>query len=259
MKRIVFLLAVVSLCKTMAFGQKQYEMVIEKSDGSEIVVNVKEVISVSFRERGSSPEGNDTAFTTCPDSNHPHMIDLGLPSGTKWACCNVGASAPEEYGNYYAWGETQPKSVYDWDTYEWGSNWYQLTKYITNSSYGTVDNDTTLDAQDDAATANWGAPWRMPSQSQIQELLSSTTPTRTTQNGVNGQRFTGPNGGTIFLPAAGGRWDSDLGGAGSYGYYWSSTLYENGPSHAYYLSFYGGHAFWDGNYRDYGLSVRPVR
>ena len=188
--------------------------------------------------------------TTCPDSNHPHMIDLGLPSGTKWACCNVGASTPEGYGNYYAWGETQPKSVYSWDTYQYGSsknNVVNIGSDIAGTSY-------------DAATANWGAPWRMPSLTQIQELLNSCTSTWTAQNGVYGRKFVGPNGGTIFLPAAGIRWDGELYYAGSYGDYWSSTLYESSPRSACGLYFDSYDAGWYRNgYRYYGQSVRPVR
>ena len=187
--------------------------------------------------------------TTCPDGNHPHMIDLGLPSGTKWACCNVGASAPEEYGNYYAWGETSPKSVYNWDTYQYGSSWDNVVN-IGSDIAGT---------QYDAATANWGAPWRMPSLTQIAELRDNCTSTWTTQNGVNGRKFTGPNGGTIFLPAAGYRWDSDLYSAGSYGRYWSSTLYESGPGIACSLGFSSLSAYWYSYSRFYGRSVRPVR
>ena len=187
--------------------------------------------------------------TTCPDGNHPHMIDLGLPSGTKWACCNVGASAPEEYGNYYAWGEIQPKNVYNRDTYQ----------YYQNGNYVNIGSDI-AGTQYDAATANWGAPWRMPSLTQINELLNNCTSTWTTQNGVNGRKFTGPNGGTIFLPAAGSRWFSDLSSAGSYGYYWSSALYESNPYCAYLLVFYSDNAHWNYKYdRFNGHSVRPVR
>jgi hypothetical protein len=186
----------------------------------------------------------------CPDSNHPHMINLGLPSGTKWACCNVGASTPGDYGNYYAWGETQPKSVYDINTYQF---------YNSNTGYVNIGSDIAGTSYD-AATANWGAPWRIPSLAQITELLNNTTSTWTTENGVYGRKFTGSNGGTVFLPAAGRRWNSGLDGAGSSGRYWSSSLYESGPGLAYGLSFYSGGADWySGDGRYYGRSVRPVR
>lgn len=190
-------------------------------------------------------------YTSCPDHNHPHMIDLGLPSGTLWACCNVGASAPEEYGNYYAWGETWPKSVYDSDTYQF---------YNSNTGYVNIGSDIAGTSYD-AATANWGAPWRMPSVEQIDELLKNTTSTWTTENGVYGRKFTGSNGGTLFFPAAGGRWSSGLSRAGSDGYYWSSTLSEDySHSHwAYYLYFHSGSAIWIDVIRYSGQSVRPVR
>ena len=191
--------------------------------------------------------------TTCPDANHPHMIDLGLPSGTKWACCNVGASAPEGYGNYYAWGETQPKSVYHYDTYQYYNGnldypdcWINIGSDIAGTQY-------------DAATANWGAPWRMPSLTQIQELVNNCTFTWTTMNGVNGRKFTGPNGGTIFLPAAGYRRLDEFDNLGSCSICWSSTLNESGPCCAYCSWFDSDDADWGYGYRFGGLSVRPVR
>ena len=192
--------------------------------------------------------GDEISYTSCPDDHHPHMIDLGLPSGTKWACCNVGASTPEGYGNYYAWGETQPKDVYSQDTYQ----------YYQDGSYVNIGSDIAGTGYD-AATANWGSPWRMPSLAQIQELLNNTTSTWTTQNEVNGMKFTGSNGGSVFLPAAGYRWSDELSYAGSRGYYWSSTLYESSPISAYYLYFYSGFAGWGSDRRYDGQSVRPVR
>jgi hypothetical protein len=178
------------------------------------------------------------------------MIDLGLPSGTLWACCNVGANAPEEYGNYYAWGETQPKGVYDSDTYQF---------YNSNTGYVNIGSDIAGTSYD-AATANWGAPWRMPSKAQIQELVNNTTSTWTTENGVYGRKFTGSNGGALFFPAAGYRWNSELYYAGSYGYYWSSMLGEGSPYNVGSLYFSSRDAYWYvfGS-RYYGLSVRPVR
>ncbi len=201
---------------------------------------------------GDNGNGNNGGggFKSCPDSNHPHMIDLGLPSGTLWACCNVGASKPEEYGNYYAWGETQPKSVYDSDN-------YQL--YNSNTGYVNCGSDIAGTSYD-AATANWGAPWRMPSKAQINELLNNTTSTWTTENGVYGRKFTGSNGGTVFLPAAGNRWNSGLRYAGSGGFCWSSTLVGSAPDSAFYLCFTSGTAGCNGNGGcNGGQSVRPVR
>lgn len=193
----------------------------------------------------------DEPNTSCPDSNHPHMIDLGLPSGTKWACCNVGASKPEDYGDYYAWGETQPKEVYNWRTY--------IHCDGSEGTFHDIGSDI-AGTQYDAATANWGAPWRMPSKEQFEELISNCTSVWTTENGVNGRRFTGTNGTTIFLPAAGFRAISDLHRAGSYGYYYSSTIYESYPDIAWRI-FFDWEDVYTGQdpfpYR--GQSVRPVR
>ncbi len=146
------------------------------------------------------------SFLTCPDDHHPHMIDLGLPSGTKWACCNEGASTPEDYGGYYAFGQV--------------------------SSAPTLD--------------------------QIKELVNCCSYTWTTQNGVKGGRFTGPNGASVFLPAAGYRYRGDLYDAGSGGYYWSSTQTPYNTDYAYSLHFYSGRANWGSYGRFDDLSVRPV-
>ena len=186
-------------------------------------------------------------------------IDLGLPSGTKWATCNVGASSPEEFGGYYAWGETEEKDNYSWSTYKWCRGSYDTqTKYCTDSSYGTVDNKTTLDPEDDVAHVKWGGTWRMPTLDEQKELLNKCTWNWTTQNGVNGYTVTGPNGNSIFLPAAGYRSGAGADGRGSYGVCWSSSLGSNRSNSAYYLSFYSGYHDWSYYSRCYGRSVRPV-
>lgn len=191
--------------------------------------------------------------------NGYEYVDLGL--SVKWATCNVGASSPEEYGDYFAWGEIEPKEVYDWSTYKYGS-YDSLTKYNTDSSYGTVDNKTTLDLSDDAARANWGGNWRMPTDTEILELIDNCTWTWTTQNGVYGCKVTSyKNGKSIFLPATGWRIDSGLHDAGSHGHYWSSSLDTVNTDCAevlvsYYLS---GVGVYRGSIsRSFGLSVRPV-
>ncbi|MBO5677478.1 MAG: fimbrillin family protein [Bacteroidaceae bacterium] len=188
-----------------------------------------------------------------------NAVDLGLPSGTLWADRNVGADAPEAYGDYFAWGETETKDNYAWSTYKWcnGSDRTQ-TKYCTNSSYGTVDNKTVLELEDDAAYVNMGAEWRMPTLTEQIELLDNCTWEWTTQNGVNGRKVTGPNGNSIFLPAAGYRYGSSLSNAGSYGYFWSSSLNESHPYGAYILCFYSGSYDWGYYGRYYGRSVRAV-
>lgn len=199
-----------------------------------------------------------------PPDTHEY-VDLGLPSGTKWATTNVGADKPEDYGDYFAWGETTPKDVYDWSTYKWCNGTHNtLTKYCANSSHGYngfVDNKTELDPEDDAATVNWGPEWRMPSYAQIQELLGNCTSQWTTMNGVNGRMFTSNiNGATLFLPAIGYCWGGGQYNVGTRGIYGSRTLRVESPNFAYHLSFDSGSAYCDGNNfaRYYGLSVRPV-
>lgn len=188
-------------------------------------------------------------------------VDLGLPSGTLWATCNVGANSPEEYGSYFAWGETQPKETYDWSTYQYCNGSY-LTKYCYDASLGYngfTDNLTVLQPSDDAATANWGDDWRMPTKAEWEELYNNTTVTWTTQNGVFGRLFTASNGNRLFLPAAGYCWVDDLYDVGSYGYYWSSSLMPDYPGGAW--RFYVNSDYCDMDYydRNYGLSVRAVR
>jgi hypothetical protein len=188
-----------------------------------------------------------------------NAVDLGLPSGTLWADRNVGAATPEAYGDYFAWGETEPKDYYYWDSYKWYNGSYDtLTKYCTYSSEGTLDNKRTLDLEDDAAYVNMGSEWRMPTTDEQYELLHNCTWTRTTQNGVNGYKVTGDNGNSIFLPAAGYRCDGDLGNVGSCGDYWSSSLSGGGSVWAFGLHFGSDSYYWDANYRYYGRSVRAV-
>ncbi len=224
---------------------------------------IDNLIAQIQKKQASIPDASSISSHTslsCPDSNHPHLIDLGLPSGTKWACCNVGASRPEDYGGYYSWGETTTKSTYDWSNYKWCRGAFdKLTKYCTQSSYGTVDNKTVLEPSDDAAHANWGNSWCMPTYAQCKELLDKCTHVWTTVNGVSGRKFTGPNGASIFLPAAGSRLGTDSDYRGSNGYYWSSTLGESCPYSAYVLYFLSGTANVSSLDRSYGRSVRPVR
>ena len=208
------------------------------------------MVKIMGKELRAVPSTDFPKLLTCPDDHHPHAIDLGLPSGTKWCCCNVGASTPEGYGGYYAWGETSEKSVYNMATYAY---------YNSNTGWVNIGSDI-AGTQYDAATANMGAPWRMPSLTQQQELISNCSSQWMQQNGVNGTLVTGPNGGQIFLPAAGRRWGDYLGYAGSNGNYWSGSLYPSDDSYACYLDFYSVSWRWYYYYyyRDSGLSVRAV-
>ena len=198
-----------------------------------------------------------------PEAAH-EWVDLGLPSGTLWATCNIGADNPEDYGDYFAWGETEPKEQYDWTTYKWCNGSYNtLTKYCSNSDYGAngfVDNKKELDPEDDAAYVNWGPSWRMPTIEQLKELCERCTWQWTTRNGVNGQLVTGPNGKTMFLPAAGYPSGGSLITAGSYGYYRSRTLYSDWPCYAYFLRLDSDDSgLWGYNQRSIGWTVRAVR
>ncbi|MBO5086492.1 MAG: DUF1566 domain-containing protein [Paludibacteraceae bacterium] len=184
-------------------------------------------------------------------------VDLGLPSGLKWATCNVGATVSTDFGDYFAWGEVEPKKDYSWDTYKYGTE-DNLTKY--NSS----DNKTVLDPEDDAAHVNWGGKWRMPTKEEMEELDENCTFLYTSKIDVNGYsvfgyKVTGPNGNTIFLPAAGYMNEGTFYYAGSDGYYWSSSRYTDSPRYADSMHFNSENANWgfcpD---RNYGRSVRPV-
>ena len=198
------------------------------------------------------------------DYNGHEYVDLGLLSGLKWASMNVGATKPEEYGYYFSWGETVPKEVYDWSTYKWCNGAYnKLTKYCTYSSYWDstepIDNKTTLDLEDDAARANWGGSWRMPTDAEWTELMYYCTWTWTTQNGVYGRLVTSKiNSNSIFLPAAGVRSGADLVDGGGYGFYWYSSLITDYPCSAFYVRFFSGDVYRRGIFRADGSSVRPV-
>lgn len=203
----------------------------------------------------------DIRPTTEPEN--VQAVDLGLPSGIKWASCNIGAEKPEDSGNYYAWGEVLPKDYYSWATYKYANgNGNKFTKYCNNASYGDngfTDNKTTLAPEDDAAQVSWGGSWRMPTDAEWAELIANCTWTWTTQNGINGYQVTGKtNSNSIFLPAAGFRYGTNLRNVGTYGYYWSSSLYESRPSCAWRLSFGSGDVGKGNSDRSDGQSIRPV-
>ena len=199
-------------------------------------------------------------------------VDLGLPSGLKWAKCNLGASKPSESGDFYSWGEIAPKTWFQWETYKWmqagQSDEKHITKYtiadgeteaIWYDSSGAFigDNKTVLVAADDAATANLGSPWRMPTVDEIQELRDKCTWTWTTQDGVNGCQVDGPNGNAIFLPATGYIADIFLVYKGDSGYYWSSSL--SPLSHdAWLFNFSSVNHAVAHEHRRCGVFVRPV-
>jgi len=215
--------------------------------------------------------------------------DLGLPSGLKWATCNVGASTPEEYGDYFAWGEIEPYYVsqdplvwkdgkgegYDWLSYRWCmGDEYSIVKYINQIEYLTptgvairvvygLDNKTTLELRDDAASRNWWGDWRMPTMAEFTELCDNCTITWTTRKGVSGSLFTSKNNGkSVFFPAAGERYGTYLSGSGEYGWkigvYWSSSLCPNNLYRAGLLVVEEDESYTTYRDRCAGLSVRPV-
>ena len=187
----------------------------------------------------------------------PEAIDLGL--SVKWASFNLGATSPEDYGYYFAWGETGPKEEYYSFTYEWCNAYNKLTKYVTDSEDGIVDNRTELEAADDAAKAHLGGDWQIPSIDDWKELNSTNcTWEWTTEKGVNGYKVTSYNGNSIFLPAAGYRSGANLIGAGSNGYYWSRSL-DADDTYGWGLGFYSDFWYTNSSFRDNGQSVRAVQ
>ena len=233
--------------------------------------------------RATANDGSGV-FASCSVVVFAEKVDMGIKTSdgktlywsTRNLCENGFVNSPEEYGDYYAWGETEPyyssqspltwkngkSEGYNWASYKWcnGSS-STLTKYNTNSSYGTVDKKTVLESSDDVASVKLGGKWRMPTDAEWTELLTKCTWTWTDNyngTGVKGQIVTATNGNSIFLPAAGNRGGKGRSGAGSYGFYWSSSLYTGFPLSARYVHFYSDNV----NGRDYnrfhGLSVRPV-
>lgn len=177
-------------------------------------------------------------------------VDLGLPSGTKWASCNIGATNPEDYGDYFAWGETETKSNYTESTYSYydslDSTYIDIGTNIAGTRY-------------DVATVKWGSSWCMPTSTQIDELISNCTWTWTTLNEVNGYLVIGTNGNSVFLPAAGEKVSTYHFSAGSRGIYYSASYNSKYARYAYYLSFdSSGQGSYIGDYRCRGRSIRPV-
>ena len=244
------LLATLLLFMGTVTANAQYYMNIRQTDGTKLRYAVSSVDSVWF------------------DNNVHEYVDLGL--SVKWATCNVGAEKPEDYGDYYAWGETETKTNYSWSTYKYcnGSS-STLTKYCSESSYGNngfTDAKTTLDPEDDVAHVKWGGSWRMPTESEFSELYNKNncTWTWTTQNSINGYLVTskksGFEGASIFLPAAGLCYDTTVEYVNYSGDYWSSSLSTSGPNSAQDLHVYSNKGY-SGCYSDYrrnGRSVRPV-
>lgn len=258
MKKIFTLAAAILAINTLSIQAQS--MKVTKTDGTIYEFLTEDVKSIVFLEGDGGIAENGFEF-----------VDLGLPSGTMWAKCNVGANAPEEAGDYFAWGEVLTKDNYTSQTYVYGSadsadeNGYDrltaISKYNTFSAYGEVDGKTQLEPEDDAATANMGGAWRMPTYDDLNELLTSCYCQVTKINDVRGLKFIGPNGNSIFLPSVGLRYGdivmfNDV--AMKFGFYWTSTLAEDDPQMAHYMYSEGGQNKHGESFRFYGQSVRAV-
>lgn len=251
MKHIALKNALVRLTATMLLfmgtipATAQYFMNIRQADGTQLRYAVSSVDSVWF------------------DKDVHEYVDLGL--SVKWATCNIGATAPEDYGDYFAWGETETKTDYSWSTYKYcnGSS-YTMTKYCNISSYGDngfTDTLTTLVPEDDVAHVKWGGSWRMPTQADFNELFNNCDWSWVTQNGINGWKVTSRKDSSlsIFLPGAGCRYGTNFDGVGSYGVYISSSLYVGDPVGEWRLYFSSDdHSTSYYSYRYHGYPVRPV-
>ena len=208
-------------------------------------------------QQSSAPvasSSSSSAPATAGKINGHEYVDLGL--SVKWATCNLGASSPSDYGNYYAWGETEEKSNYSRDTYKYWSD-KDGDGYYDNGEYQNIGSNISGTSYD-VAHVKWGGSWRMPTLNEIKELCNKCSWEWTEVNGIKGQKVTGPNGNSIFLPAAGNRHGTEVYRRGSVGDYWSGTPCEYGSLNAYYLVFDSGDHFLYYDCRYYGFSVRPV-
>ena len=246
---VIGVIAAVSLVIYLMMGNTMTTVQTAKTT-EQTVSPTKQLAATTEQPAATSNTDNDgsvTAIVTTPDDNTTNIddiehtyVDLGLPSGTLWATCNIGANSPEEYGDYLAWGETKPKTErYDWDTYTYHHNPKKLPPSC------------------DAATVNWGSDWCMPTREQFEELVNNCTWTWIASNENNGCEVKGTNGNFIFLPAGGGIVGFDFGDEDSVGVYWSSSLNDDEP---WVLGFVSDDRWvYQKPPRYGGLPVRPVR
>ena len=294
MKKNIFAVTAALLLACTAQTALAQGIVVNKTDGTKVYFKATEVESVTTYGYGEEPTVNPDTTVVTPDGTAPanaKAVDLGLPSGLKWANMNVGANSPQENGLYFAWGETTGYTgdtsdgrKFDWASYKWmtpdsttwmGVNKYQLKDGETSAVWYVYDRDilgykfvgdgkATLDPEDDAAHVNWGGKWRMPTYDEIKELLDNTTSEWITVGTVKGRKFTSKvknSDGTynsIFIPAAGSRYDARLYYEGTCGYVWSSSVNPWDSSIARVLYFDSSKADCYGGDRYEGQSVRPV-
>ena len=267
------LFVVILLMGLVGFGQNQKHFFIKyRAQDSTIYYNIQSVNGIHIDVNGHELTCEDgSVFTPLTDMDTVYIysvlanewVDLGLPSGLLWATCNVGANAPEDFGDYFAWAETNPKFWYNWETYRYCCDIFgpYLSKYCEDLEYNCngIDNLTLLQSEDDAATVNWGSDARIPAIGEWIELYSHCSVDWTTLNGVKGLHFTGSNGNSIFLPAAGYLNGNEFNE--NCGNYWSNsrTIHQR---NAWYFGFYydvGAYSMLNDGYRSGGRSVRAVR
>lgn len=292
---IIGVMALVFTLPTMAQTVDKEAMYIYQNDGNASIFFRNEVTSISFETRDgemnqviqtadreySYPVGNIQSMSFVfpeEDNNKPEgfpkenaptfgtAIDLGLPSGTKWASINVGASKPEEYGGYYAWGEVNEKNEYNEVTYQYatgvvGVDGHSYIDYHSDTETWGIWQSLGSDiagTQYDVAHVKWRGKWCMPNREQQDELWNYCVYMWITYRGVKGGLFIGPNGHSIFMSAAGSRLNCDPNGVGSHGFYWSSTNHDSYYSYGH--TFNSNHAknYGYAPFRAYGMNVRPV-
>lgn len=237
-----------ALCVTLSFKSKRYRM-------NMFVKKISLLVMLSYCMMASAQLSHEAK------ENGYEYVDLGL--SVLWATCNVGATSPDDCGDYFAWGETMGlnggKTSFTWMSYKWcnGTN-TTLNKYCTSFSYGMSDYMSILVLKDDVANVKWGGTWRMPTKDEQEELRKKCTWTWFTKNNIKGYKIIGPNGNSIFLPAAGYPYEGSVKYAGSIGFYWSSSLYPGKSDKAFCFSFDENSIGHDGSARHSGSSVRPV-
>lgn len=232
MKRRLFTMLITLTCAVLPARSQRFTVTPKGSGGIEINIPAMNAQQIHAKNRPSAPEA----------------VDLGL--SVKWASCNVGAERPEEYGSYFAWGETEERDNYDWENYLYYDADAKDNIYIGTDICGT---------KYDVAHVTWGKGWRMPTEEECKELLEKCTSEWVVFNNVHGRRFTGPNGNSIFLPMAGHRWGKEVKMAGKTGDYWSGTPFMGKERSAYFISMVFEYASWlTYREREYGRCVRPV-
>ena len=244
-----------------AFEFRPWKSTLILLDASDEIMKVYNILRLGTGKL--TLQDSDGTTVSFSDTKGHEYVDLGLTSGTLWATTNMGATNPEDYGDYFAWGETSPKTYFGWDAYKYSNGSYDsLTKYCSHDFFGYngfTDGLTELELADDAAYMNWGHKWRMPTSAQLEELSNQCTWTYTTINGVNGNLGVGPNGNSIFLPAAGSIDENGASEIGEIGIYKSSTRSPNSPDQTLMIfnSFISPCIVY--SKRNAGSPIRPVR